>query len=60
MKHDKSHNNKMIMINAPSGAFTDRGFTSISINDVEVPNIQNDHYRGFHIVIINPKNGKIE
>lgn len=40
MEHSHVHHNKIIMLNAPSGAFTGRG---ISINDVPVADVLNSN-----------------
>ena len=52
----------MILIQASSAGYKGGDFAKISINDIPVV-VQkncNNHYRGLHIVIINPQSGKIE
>lgn len=49
------------VIQASSAGFDGGDYASITINDQPVkvePNI-NGHYRGLHIAIVNPFNGKV-
>ncbi len=50
------------MVQALSAGFDGGNYAKIIINDViiNVGKNSNGHYRGLHMVVINPKNGKIE
>ena len=50
------------MVQASSSGYHGGDFAQITINDIPIVVEANEHnhYRGLHIVIINPSNGKIE
>lgn len=50
------------MIQCKSAGFDSGNYAKISMNDfsVEVERNYQNHYRGLHIVVINPNNGKVE
>ena len=50
-----------MVIQARSSGFEGTNLAKISINNIHinVEKNENDHYRGLHIVIINPSNGKV-
>ena len=52
----------MLVIQAKSGGFDGENMAEITVNGVKIDVEVNecDHYRGLHIVVINPHNGKIE
>ena len=51
-----------MVIQARSSGFEGSNLAKITINNIpiRVERNENDHYRGLHIVVINPKNGKVE
>lgn len=50
-----------MVVHAKSAGYDGGNFAKISINNVAVPIDKNEtgHYRGLHIVLINPKNGYV-
>ena len=59
---DQSPANKLIVIEVVSAGFHAGSTAKITINDVQVKVERNlgGHYRGLHVVLINPQNGKVE
>ena len=62
MEPEFAANFQLISIQARSAGFESGNFGVITINDVPVMTAKNEngHYRGLHIVVINPTNGKVE
>ena len=52
----------LILIQASSAGFNAGNFAKITMNSMQVPVEKNEsgHYRGLHLVIINPKSGQVE
>ena len=53
-------NKSLVVVKCSSAGFLAGDYAEISINGVgiDVDRNEHGHYRGFHIVIINPSNGK--
>ena len=51
-----------MVIQVTSAGYNGGNFAKIMINDkqVKVEKNENNHYRGLHIVIVNPQTGKVE
>ena len=52
---------KLIVVKAVSSGFHSLNFAQISINDtiLKIKKNENNHYRGLHIAVINPRTGKV-
>ena len=64
MPPPKSENdsNKVIVVQVQAAEAEGGGFAYVTIDDepVVVDCNENNHYRGLHIVVINPNNGQVE